>query len=169
MHFVELRRAFRGLVGRGLRKRMELLRGEANVSNPYRALQGLNRPGRRRDRRRKLRWRFVFLMLVGTASIVSTILSIVALMNTEEHTKNKLPAQEEHTVHRIAFGSSTAYDYSPQPVWSHGIIPSDPDAWIWYSSLSLPKFAPLFTSLSLCWGLNIRITSRRLISVQRVL
>ncbi|KAH9533048.1 hypothetical protein CY35_18G030200 [Sphagnum magellanicum] len=115
---------------------MELLRGEANVSNPYRALQGLNRPGRRRDRRRKLRWRFVFLMLVGTASIVSTILSIVALMNTEDHTTNKLPAPEERTVHRIAFGSSTAYDYSPQPVWSHGIIPSDPDAWIWLGDMA---------------------------------
>jgi hypothetical protein len=75
-------------------------------------------------------------MLVGTASIVSTILSIVALMNTEEHTTNKLPAPEERTVHRIAFGSSTAYDYSPQPVWSHGIIPSDPDAWIWLGDMA---------------------------------
>ncbi|XP_024529117.1 uncharacterized protein LOC9650319 isoform X2 [Selaginella moellendorffii] len=39
-------------------------------------------------------------------------------------------------VSRIAFGSSSSHDYSAQPVWVHGIIPSDPHAWIWLGNMA---------------------------------
>ncbi|XP_024536570.1 uncharacterized protein LOC112348404 [Selaginella moellendorffii] len=39
-------------------------------------------------------------------------------------------------VSRIAFGSSSSHDYSAQPAWVHGIIPSDPHAWIWLGNMA---------------------------------
>ena len=40
------------------------------------------------------------------------------------------------TVSKIAFGSCTSYDMRPQPVWTNGVIPSAPDAWIWAGDMA---------------------------------
>lgn len=40
-------------------------------------------------------------------------------------------------VSRIAFGSCTSYDaYTPQSVWTRGVIPYDPDVWIWEGDMA---------------------------------
>lgn len=88
-------------------------------------------------------WRLACLMLLGFISVTSTILSIVSIITLERDRVLYPPAVRERMVSKIAFGSCTAYDYSPQPVWVHGVIPSEPDAWIW--SLSF-----LFKSSVLC-------------------
>ncbi|CAM6118223.1 unnamed protein product [Calypogeia fissa] len=92
---------------------------------------------RKESRPRKVRWRFVGVMLVGVVSVVSTVLSIVSIV-TLERSGVSLPARapRERMVSKIAFGSCTAYDYSPQPIWVHGVIPSDPDAWIWVGDMA---------------------------------
>jgi len=41
------------------------------------------------------------------------------------------PGDLSALVSRVAFGSCTSYDLRPQPVWTEGVIPSKPDAWIW--------------------------------------
>ena len=37
---------------------------------------------------------------------------------------------------RVAFGSCTAYDARPQPVWTEGVVPAAPDAWVWLGDLA---------------------------------
>jgi hypothetical protein len=38
---------------------------------------------------------------------------------------------QRRPVRRVAFGSCSAYDLRPQEVWTAGVIPAAPDAWIW--------------------------------------
>jgi len=37
---------------------------------------------------------------------------------------------------KIAFGSCTAYDERPQPIWTEGVIPSAPHAWFWAGDMA---------------------------------
>ncbi|EFN59092.1 hypothetical protein CHLNCDRAFT_137864 [Chlorella variabilis] len=39
------------------------------------------------------------------------------------------------TVSRIAFGSCSAYDIRNQSVWDQGVMPSQPDAWVWLGDM----------------------------------
>ncbi|BFI29582.1 hypothetical protein AXG93_3242s1330 [Marchantia polymorpha subsp. ruderalis] len=91
---------------------------------------------RRRGSRHKVGWRLACLMLLGFISVTSTILSIVSIITLERDRVLYPPAVRERMVSKIAFGSCTAYDYSPQPVWVHGVIPSEPDAWIWLGDMA---------------------------------
>ncbi|MEW5306897.1 MAG: hypothetical protein WDW36_009334 [Sanguina aurantia] len=45
-------------------------------------------------------------------------------------------SRERAGVSRIAFGSCTAYDLRSQPVWTQGVIPSAPHAWIWLGDMA---------------------------------
>ncbi|KAL3684029.1 hypothetical protein R1sor_002051 [Riccia sorocarpa] len=97
----------------------------------------LERDGTRlRSSRRKVGWRLICLVVLGIISLTSTILSIVSIISLERDRVLYPPAVRERMVSKIAFGSCTAYDYSAQPVWVHGVIPSNPDAWIWLGDMA---------------------------------
>jgi len=83
-----------------------------------------------------LKWVVCFGVLL---SLVAIILITVTLINTKTidsgaiisgyDTNGKL--RHSNIVSKIAFGSCTGYDYRPQHIWSAGVIPTEPDAWIW--------------------------------------
>lgn len=47
------------------------------------------------------------------------------------------------TTTRFAAGSCTSYDLRPQPVWTEGVIPFDPHAWIWLGDMAYLDDAPV--------------------------
>jgi alkaline phosphatase D len=59
------------------------------------------------------------------------------------------------TVSRIAFGSCAAYDARAQPIWEEGVIPSQPDAFVWlgdfyYADEALFECSPQNLNASQC-------------------
>jgi alkaline phosphatase D len=58
---------------------------------------------------------------------------------------------ELHTpdiVSRVAFGSCVAYDSAtPQDVWTEGVLPSKPDAWLWLGDMAYMDVPPFDCNL----------------------
>ena len=57
---------------------------------------------------------------------------LVALAAYEE---GPPPAGGWQGIRRIAFGSCTSYDIRPQPIWTQGVVPARPDAWVWLGDM----------------------------------
>ncbi|PSC67028.1 Clavaminate synthase isoform B, partial [Micractinium conductrix] len=51
-------------------------------------------------------------------------------------------------VSRVAFGSCTAHDVQAQPIWEEGIIPSEPDAWVWLGDMFYADQPPFECTLA---------------------
>eukprot|EP00210_Caulerpa_lentillifera_P006464 g6176.t1 len=110
----------------------------------------------RRSRRRILD---IFTILIFLIAFIALILSAIALNRTrsgddddEDHreyisipTHLRSHLDRGKLISRIAFGSCTSYYRHPQTFWATGVIPSDPDAWIW-----LGDFLYLDTSMDDC-------------------
>jgi len=56
------------------------------------------------------------------------------------------------TTTRLAAGSCTSYDLRPQPIWTRGVIPFDPHAWIWLGDMSYLDDAPIDCGAALAEG-----------------
>jgi alkaline phosphatase D len=66
--------------------------------------------------------------IMGLLSVIASVASIAVLERTRgSEERDRMPKQTT----RIAFGSGTSVDYRPQPIWVQGIMPSNPDAFIW--------------------------------------
>ncbi|KAI5079699.1 hypothetical protein GOP47_0005178 [Adiantum capillus-veneris] len=72
------------------------------------------------------------LGVIGLLSLMASIISIAVLEKT------RLGLNKDHLSHvsRIAFGSGTSVDYRSQPIWVQGVIPSNPNAWIWLGDMA---------------------------------
>eukprot|EP00775_Hariotina_reticulata_P009939 gene9939-10094_t len=58
------------------------------------------------------------------------------LARNNDHSGTALLQQKWPNIRRLAFSSCTAYDMRPQPIWTEGVIPASPDAWIWLGDLA---------------------------------
>lgn len=76
-------------------------------------------------------WKATFLVIIGILSLGSAVVSIWSVTILEGQRHQNARRVKDKTVSKIAFGSCTAYDYQAQPVWPGGVIPSEPDAWVW--------------------------------------
>jgi alkaline phosphatase D len=56
------------------------------------------------------------------------------------------------TTTRLSAGSCTSYDLRPQPVWTRGVIPFDPHAWVWLGDMSYLDDAPIDCGAALAEG-----------------
>ena len=65
--------------------------------------------------------------IMGLLSVIASLVSIAVLERARGTDEDKLLKRTT----RIAFGSGTSVDYRPQPIWVQGIMPSNPDVWIW--------------------------------------
>ncbi|MCO5609405.1 hypothetical protein L7F22_063631 [Adiantum nelumboides] len=72
------------------------------------------------------------LGVMGLLSLMASIISIAVLEKT------RVAVNKDHLsrVSSIAFGSGTSLDYRSQPIWVQGIIPSNPNAWIWLGDMA---------------------------------
>ncbi|KAJ7525401.1 hypothetical protein O6H91_17G049000 [Diphasiastrum complanatum] len=86
------------------------------------------------DQRKLKRWTLSSLLLLGSVLVVTTTLLIWSIFRIEGSSENGFTQEKPKA--RIAFGSSTSHDYSPQPIWVQGVIPSDPDVWIWLGDMA---------------------------------
>lgn len=96
----------------------------------------------RKRKRRKMKivfWR-TFQVVVGITllgCILSTFLVSSRVPELEELAQNLHSIVVRHPlVSRIAFGSGTASEYGPQPIWQQAVIPTDPHAWIWVGDMA---------------------------------
>eukprot|EP00210_Caulerpa_lentillifera_P006442 g6154.t1 len=108
----------------------------------------------------------VLISFVFVLALVAIILAGVALSRAsddddgdvgkkrEETLQSQVPAtpvrlqtrlERDHPISRIAFGSCSVYHRYPQTFWTTGVIPSQPDAWIW-----LGDFIYLDSGLGVC-------------------
>lgn len=79
----------------------------------------------------KYKW-FKVVATMGLLSLIASIVSIAIL----ERTKASLAKDKIRSTTRIAFGSGSSLDYRSQPIWIQGVIPSNPDAWIWLGDMA---------------------------------
>jgi len=101
---------------------------------------------------KKRRWTLTHLLTPVTLflALLALVLSISALMQSDDDVTVTSSLINEETfsgqqtsglistdkrVSRIAYGSCTSFHLYPQPVWTQGVIPSDPDAWIWLGDI----------------------------------
>eukprot|EP00249_Psilotum_nudum_P012012 c23529_g1_i1 orf=105-1763(+) len=82
----------------------------------------------------KIHRRQIELHVVAIIALLFLCISIgsITILERKRNANNK----NQKLASKIAFGSSTSYDYRPQPVWVHGVIPSNPDAWIWLGDMA---------------------------------
>eukprot|EP00210_Caulerpa_lentillifera_P006441 g6153.t1 len=116
-------------------------------------------------RRNKKKLSTVLIIIVFVLALVAIILAGVALSRAndddDDDTNKKKKALEtlvpvapvrlqtrlkrDQPISRIALGSCVSYYRYPQTFWTTGVIPSEPDAWIW-----LGDFIYLDTALGYC-------------------
>eukprot|EP00200_Dunaliella_tertiolecta_P004176 CAMPEP_0202341118 /NCGR_PEP_ID=MMETSP1126-20121109/2261_1 /ASSEMBLY_ACC=CAM_ASM_000457 /TAXON_ID=3047 /ORGANISM="Dunaliella tertiolecta, Strain CCMP1320" /LENGTH=624 /DNA_ID=CAMNT_0048931911 /DNA_START=143 /DNA_END=2017 /DNA_ORIENTATION=- len=91
-----------------------------------------------KERTQQQRYQKLFWGSVA-GNVVALVLAVVALVfalmgspikqHIDLDTRDQPSSARE--VSRVAFGSCSAYDVRPQPIWENAIIPSAPDAWVW--------------------------------------
>lgn len=86
----------------------------------------------------KILRRVVFLGIVLSLVAIGLNIWTLSLKDNAIDSPGIVPGYEangrlrhSNIVSKIAFGSCTGYDYRPQPIWKSGVIPAEPDAWIW--------------------------------------
>ncbi|EFJ47581.1 hypothetical protein VOLCADRAFT_91850 [Volvox carteri f. nagariensis] len=115
-----------------------------------------------RDSQRHRRTTAILLASFGFASCMSVILSIVAVVRsgqalqrqnapgsatpTIDNATTQQNAQFQPT-RKVAFGSCSAFDLRPQPIWTEGVIPAQPDAWIWVGDMAYLDTPPVSCDL----------------------
>lgn len=109
----------------------------------------------------------IFAMLLATmvALLVATVLRcqregaawgcLVPKKAMAEHWGGDSLWPPKKVLSSLAFGSCSAYDVRQQPIWEQGIIPSQPDAWVWLGDMFYadePPFecSPANINSSLC-------------------
>eukprot|EP00882_Tetradesmus_deserticola_P026846 GHRQ01029657.1.p1 GENE.GHRQ01029657.1~~GHRQ01029657.1.p1 ORF type:complete len:181 (+),score=39.52 GHRQ01029657.1:553-1095(+) len=86
------------------------------------------------------------LVLALTATLLSVVSLAVAVAKTGGAATDAAGAAGRHQptgtaaawpqIKRVAFSSCTSYDLRPQPIWTEGVIPSNPDAWVWLGDIT---------------------------------
>ncbi|GFR47159.1 hypothetical protein Agub_g8850 [Astrephomene gubernaculifera] len=108
-----------------------------------------------RNAKRSKRIKLYALVGVGIASCVSLALALTAIGLSKQTQKDitSLSKSDDsqqqvgfRPTRRIAFGSCTSYDLRPQPVWAEGVIPAQPDAWIWLGDMAYLDSSPISCS-----------------------
>ncbi|KAL6753600.1 hypothetical protein V8C86DRAFT_451385 [Haematococcus lacustris] len=90
---------------------------------------------------RRSHWAFTALhwLLIVASLIFSIVALTLSIPHETPESARSAPAAAaagSKTVSRIAFGSCSSYDLRPQPVWTHGVLPLAPDAWIWLGDMA---------------------------------
>ncbi|MCO5569762.1 hypothetical protein L7F22_023477 [Adiantum nelumboides] len=90
---------------------------------------------RRKKPQSKAAQRHKWVRALGVMGLLSLMASIISIAVLE---KTRVAVNKDHLsrVSRIAFGSGTSLDYRSQPIWVQGIIPSNPNAWIWLGDMA---------------------------------
>ena len=74
-------------------------------------------------------------LLLSMMAIVWSALSYAQLQQTGPSVSPSGSAPTFRPISRIAFGSCTAHDLRPQPIWNT-IVASQPDAWVWVGDMA---------------------------------
>eukprot|EP00877_Chromochloris_zofingiensis_P012778 jgi/Chrzof1/7754/Cz02g35160.t1 len=106
----------------------------------------LNEASREQSKQRRTRtWLLALTIATGILAVIA--MTAVALAASTQRLQDQLLKQQQlvggilaggtqtnqgwQGIKKIAFGSCTAYDLRPQPIWTQGVIPAQPDAWVW--------------------------------------
>ncbi|WIA30967.1 hypothetical protein OEZ86_001015 [Tetradesmus obliquus] len=86
-------------------------------------------------------WMLVLTLAALLLSVVSLAVSVAktsgpAAAAAAGAQQQSRPAAAWPQIKRIAFSSCTSYDLRPQPIWTEGVIPSNPDAWVWLGDIT---------------------------------
>lgn len=123
-----------------------LLRTDGNLSKWQENDYFLNEASREQSKQRRTRtWLLALTIATGILAVIA--MTAVALAASTQRLQDQLLKQQQlvggilaggtqtnqgwQGIKKIAFGSCTAYDLRPQPIWTQGVIPAQPDAWVW--------------------------------------
>ena len=91
-------------------------------------------------------------LMLGSVSLLLAFL-LVPRFFRPPHPRPSLPPSgslSRSPLTKIAFGSCTSYHAEPQPIWLSGVLPFEPDQWLW-----LGDFAYLDDPVSDCTALDL--------------
>ncbi|GBF97189.1 hypothetical protein Rsub_10050 [Raphidocelis subcapitata] len=90
---------------------------------------------RRRRRRRAARLALAGALLAVSALAAAALAVGASAGRSAAAAASAAAGAAPRPVRRLAFGSCTAYDLRPQLVWTSGVIPFNPDAWVWLGDM----------------------------------
>ncbi|GIL44626.1 hypothetical protein Vafri_2150 [Volvox africanus] len=118
-----------------------------------------------RETQRYRRLNVLLLVSLGVVSSVTLVLAVIAIVRTgTAQTVKAVPespagqssvggndtqtANRFQPTRKVAFGSCSSYDLRPQPIWTEGVVPAQPDAWIWVGDMAYLDTSPVSCDLN---------------------